>query len=231
MDRREFLKITSVAIAWPSLLGCEREATMSKVLKPIVVPDFSTEKLHLYLNNLLAAYEAKGMKVTNSLLPALSEKQIREECSWFPEELPEEIISLYSWRGGQEEDAGVSESPFLFRDNGFCSLERAQQEYKSMMASYGTNPDDHKMLKYSFPIASFNGGWYVMPMKSHSFNPSLKRPVISVMEGIDVYFYTIESMVATCVDWVNHPKYDDDYSLPNDLEMKIWQKHNPGIFN
>lgn len=99
-----------------------------------------------------------------------------------------------------------------------------------MMESYGTIPEDHFMLKHSFPIASFNGGWYVLPTKGHRFSKNLTAPIISVLQGIDVFFYSIETMVSTCIDWVNHEKYDKNYTLPEDVEMSIWRKHNPGIF-
>lgn len=202
---------------------------MNNAYNPIEIPDFSKTRLHSKLDKLLAAYETKGMKVANSLLAPLSEKVVREKCLWFPGELPNEIVSLYAWRGGQEADAWDSDYPFWFRDNSFCSIERAEIEYKSMMDSYGSDPENHEMLKYSFPFASFNGGWYVLPTGTLTFNTTLKKPIVSVHQGVDIFFYTIETMVDTCVDWVNHPQYED--SLPDAVEMKIWCKHNPGIFN
>ena len=194
------------------------------------VPDFSGENLHRQLDRLLAAFESRGMHVSQSLLPGLTRAELDMKCGWFPGELVDEIVSLYGWRGGQGKDAWETEYPFWFRDNSFCSIERAEHEYKSMMETYGAYPPDHDMLKYSFPVASFNGGWYVIPTKSHYFNPLLKRPVISVHEGVDVYYYSIELMVETCVDWVENENYTADGLYPEELEMRIWRKHNPGIF-
>ncbi len=55
--------------------------------------------------------------------------------------------------------------------------------------------------------------------------------MISVMEGITVFFYSIEHMLDTCIGWVTHPTYDaDGGSLPEDIELEVWRKHNPGIF-
>ena len=203
---------------------------MKDLYSNITLPEFSNDNLHKLLDKLLAAYESKGMSVSDSLLPPIPELELVKKCNWFPGKLPPQIISLYSWRGGQEKDAWESEFPFWFRDNSFCSIERAEDEYKSMMESYGSYPQDHELLKYSFPFAAFNGGWYVFPTKGQPFSSSLKAPIISVLEGIDIFFFSIESMVLTCLDWVSHEKYDADYTLPEDIEMKIWRKHNPGIF-
>ncbi|MEP5763300.1 MAG: hypothetical protein ABJ308_01835 [Halieaceae bacterium] len=194
------------------------------------VPEFSGPNLHAGLDRLLKAYESKGMEVENSLLPPYGENRLRKSCSWFPGELTLELVSLYGWRGGQEKDAWESEHPFWFRDMSFSSIERAKAEYHSMMESYGTNPEDHELLKYSFPFASFNGGWYVLPTRGHPFTSSLSSPVISVFQGIDLYFYSIETMVNTCIEWVSHPEYEEGQP-PREIELEIWEKHNPGIFN
>lgn len=230
MKRRDLLKLGSMVMVSPIFTGCSKEEYMSEKHHVINMPEFSETRLHSELDRLLAAYEDKGMKVSETLLPALTEYEIIEQCSWFPGELTKEIISLYSWRGGQEHDAWETEHPFWFRDNSFTSLQRVQNEYRKMMDSYGKYPEDHEMLKYSFPFASFNGGWYVLPTRKHNFNQSLKSPVISVLEGIDVYFYSIESMVSICTEWVSRPEYDTDYTLPEEIEEKIWKKYNPGIF-
>ncbi|MDO6545561.1 hypothetical protein [Photobacterium sanguinicancri] len=197
----------------------------------IKLTKFSKENLHQNLNRLLNAFESKGMNVEGSLLPPIPEIELRERCSWFPGDLPNEIVALYEWRGGQEKDTWESEFPFWFRDNSFCSIARAEFEYKSMMESYGKYQPDHDMLKYSFPIAAFNGGWYVIPTRRHNLNSVLKRPVISVHQDIDIYFYTIEKMVETCAEWVEHDNYSPDGLYPESVEMQIWRKHNPAIFS
>lgn len=230
MDRRYFLKFSALTMCGSTLIACD-ENPLDNSHKNIVIPEFSTTRLHSKLDQLLASYESKGINVSNSLLPALSEAEIREKCFWFPAEVPQEIIALYTWRGGQAEEACDSEHSFLFRDNNFCSLDIIKKEYKDIMEYYGVNPEDHLMLKYSFPFATFQGSWYVIPANKHNFNPSLKHPVIAVFEGIDVFFYSIESMIDICIDWINHPNYSvETHSLPRSAEMEIWQKHNPGIF-
>ena len=229
MKRRDLVKFC-VASCLSGVAGCENENQAKDLYSNINLPEFSSENLHMLLDRLLHAYESKEMHVSDSLLPALSKAELVERCKWFPGELPPEIVSLYSWRGGQEKDAWESRFPFWFRDNSFCSIERAELEYKSMMASYGIYPADHELLKYSFPFAAFNGGWYVLPTKGQPFSSTLKAPVIGVLQGIDIYYFSMERMVSTCIDWVIHEKYGRESSLPGDVEHEIWQKHNPGIF-
>ena len=230
MNRRSFL-ISSSSLTALFALGCDNKDIMNNQYSDIKLPEFSSENLHELLNSLLSAYEQKDMKVSESLLPGLSEGELREKLNWFPGEVTPELISLYGWRGGQEKDAWESEFPFWFRDNSFCSIERAESEYRSMMDSYGSYPEDHELLKYSFPFASFNGGWYILPTKGQSFSTNLKAPIISVMQGIDIHYFSIEQMVRTCIEWVQHEEYGEDYTLPEEIEIQIWQKYNQGIFN
>lgn len=229
MNRRHIFQILALA-PLVGLLGCDEINVMESKYSDITLPEFSDTNLHKLLDALLAAYESKGMSVSDSLLSPLHEEELKHQCSWFPGYLPPQIISLYAWRGGQVKDAWETEFPFWFRDMSFCSIERAEQEYISMMQSYGSLPDDHEMLKYSFPFASFNGGWYVIPTRGQPFSSALKAPVICVLQGIDIYYFSIEAMVSTCIDWVKHDKYGLDSTLPPDVEMNIWRKHNPGIF-
>jgi len=229
MNRRDFFKLAAV-FGVNMLASCDGKVSMNDKYLNIDVPEFSSENLHSLLDELLSAYENRGMNLSSSLLPPIEERDLKNRCRWFPGELPREIISLYGWRGGQKKDAWASEHPFWFRDMSFCSIERAEYEYKSMMESYGSYPKNHELLKFSFPIASFNGGWYVLPTNGQPYSSKLTTPIISVFQGIDIYYFSIEQMVKTCIDWVNHDKYRDDYTLPDDIESAIWQKHNPGIF-
>lgn|SRR5512138_564068 len=231
MHRRTFcsnLLLLSSASALP-LAGCGE--AMDDKRQTVSVPPFSRGRLHVQLDALRVAFEAKGHHVSRSLLPPLHEQELKERCTWFPGALPEELVALYAWRGGQGKGAHEEEYPFWFRDCAFSSPERAEQEYKSMMESYGANPEDHELLKHSFPFASFNGGWLVLPCKDQRLDKRLQRPVISVMQGVDIHFYSLQLMVDTCVDWVSHPQYDRENQLPGAIEVAIWRRHNPGIFD
>jgi len=155
---------------------------------------------------------------------------------WFPAPIPEPLRELYSWRNGQPKDAWESKHVFWFRDMQFTSLQRAAFEYRSMMESYGSVDADN--IKYhgialatSFPFASFNGGWYVIPCAPHTIDRTHPLPVVGVMEGVDVYFHSLEKMLDTCIDWRKHSTWEGDgWKLSESMEMEIWRRHNPGIF-
>ncbi|MDJ0878760.1 MAG: hypothetical protein QNI86_09120 [Halieaceae bacterium] len=230
MKRRDCLKSLAALAGGAVLAGCEPEQAVNRNGAILQVPEFSTERLHTALDGLLAAYENRGIPVGDTLLPPLDEAQLRTACDWFPQELPPEIVALYGWRGGQEKDAWESEHPFWFRDVSFSTIVRARDDYQSILSSYGLFPGDRSLLKSAFPFAAFNGAWYVLPAGGHPFNASLQRPVVSVFEGIDLYYYSLEQMIATCTEWVSHPQYSPDGSLPHETELAIWRKHNPGIF-
>lgn len=217
-----------------AIMGCDQSKETSKdhQMKKSL-PPFSSDRLHQLLEELRLKFEAKGLNVSGTLLPPLEDHEIREKCDWFPGEIVPELIALYSWRGGQEPgpwDLADTDHPFWFRDYAFSSIAIAQQEYRSMMASYGQIPEFHDQLETCFPFAAFNGGWLVIPTMPHNFDEKLSRPIVSVMEGVDVFFYSIEKMVETCIDWVSHVAYTGDGTLPGDVELEIWRKHNPGIF-
>ena len=229
MKRRTCLKAGAAALGSVLLYGCERRGinTDDQLLD---LPPFSPSRLRASLDGLLAAYLQKGLPVTQSLLPPIEPAALQAACDWFPGELTPQLVTLYGWRGGQKQDSSQTEYTFRFRDMSFLSIARARFEYRSMMSSYGMTQADRDLLKYCFPFASFGGGWYVLPTRGHSFNASLPMPVLSVFADIDVYFYSMETMVNTCIDWVSHPEYQQDAGLPRDLEMEIWRRHNPGIF-
>lgn len=237
MDRRTFL---ASAIGLPGLFAAcgAREEQQLPVLYPSIPPlppaDVSHARLHALLEELRTAYEARSLHVSATLLPGLTREEILARCGWFPSPLPEELIALYTWHNGQEQGVWEEEYPFWFRDMGFSRLELAKEEYAMMAGSYGSEPLQPSLdgvdLQHCFPFAAFNGGWYVFPCKGQALSREHPRPIIAVFEGIDVYFHSFESMLRTCIDWVRHPAYGKGSSLPEGIEMEIWRRHNPGIF-
>ena len=230
MKRRALTFAAGLAAA-SSLLGltaCDRRKEKVQQALP-TLPEFDAARLHARLEDLRLAYEARGFNVSDTLQPPLPADEVRRQCSWFPTPLPPELIALYGWRGGQRESREKKDFPFNFRDFAFVTPADARVEYDSLRKSYGVNPADAPLLRICFPFAAFNGGWLVMPCATQSLEPRLPRPIISVMQGVDVHYYTIETMAATAIDWVRHPKFDG-YSLPSAIELEIWQRHNPGIF-
>ena len=234
MKRRRFLRNASLLLAGGVISACDTSSNTTAIQRTdISLPPFSSDNLHRLLEQLRLAFESRSLNVSDTLLPPRSENEILMGSEWFPGEMVPELISLYSWRGGQEPgpwDLTDGNDPFWFRDCAFSSLAIAEEEYQSMMASYGQIREYRDVLRTCFPFAAFNGGWLVIPTKAHNFDAGLARPVVSVMEGIDVFFYSIETMVQTCVGWVTHPDYSEDEGLPSDVELEIWRKYNPGIF-
>ena len=231
MNRRRFsasLGVLSIMGAPTVVLGGS-----SSDKEALQVRSFSSERLHQSLNLLQAAYEAKVLQVSQSLLPPLTEGELRERCAWFPAQLPTELVSLYSWHNGQGHGASDEKYPFWFRDCSFISVDQARAEYKSIMQSYGR--PEYRVpeidLRTCFPFAAFNGGWYVFPCKGQRYDSRLNSPIISVFQGVGIHYYSIEQMVETCVDWVRQPSYGGEKNTPDEKEsMAIWKKHNPGIF-
>jgi len=191
-------------------------------------------RLRALLEELRLAFEAKGYRVSSELKPPLNETELRQKCSWFPGQLSSELFSLYGWRGGQQLRAFNEFAPFWFRDMIFSTPEVAEDEYKSMMETYGkySTPEDSGInLSTSFPFASFNGGWYVFPCGGQALDPVHPRAIVCVFQGIGAYFHSMESMIRTCIDWVSHPLYQGKPVEWENVEMELWQKHNPGVFS
>lgn len=213
--------------------GGEEQADPARISAAVGDP---SEPIAQKLESLLSAFEAKGADgIRDSMLPGLSREEIAQRSSWFPASLPEPILELYEWANGQANDAWNEPNPFWFRDMGFLSLEGAAAEYKSMMSTYGIDnalEDDGVLLATSFPIAAFNGGWYVVPAEQHELRTANAHPVVCVFEGIDMLYHSVQKMLDTCNEWVRSSSYAyEDASLDEDEEMKIWEKHNPGVFD
>ncbi|MEO0423010.1 MAG: hypothetical protein AAF184_11775 [Pseudomonadota bacterium] len=181
------------------------------------------------LGRLSQAFDSKGHKAPDSLLPGLAGDALDAQLGWFPSTLPQELRELYAWRAGQASDPWDAEFPFWFRDRGFSSIEIAKDEYSSMMESYGVENDptrDLVNLSDCFPFAAFNGAWYVVPCKGHGFDISVPYPVISVFQDISPHFDSINAMLDTCIAWVEHPDWKSDSGLDREQERRIWSRFN-----
>jgi len=187
------------------------------------------------LDALLEEFERKGNYVSRCLNEGLSRDQIREKTQWFNHELTDEVVELYEWKNGQSQDGWEVEYPFWFRDNTFCDLSRAEQTYRQvleldappLMSSDSGGLD----LTTCFPFAEFNGEYFVVPCVGIERNGISEFPILDRFG--DVYFYSFESMLKTCIDWVHNSSYDEwgGLDLSQEKEREIWEKHNPGRFS
>lgn len=232
LRRRAFLSVLTspwLAGAAATLPGCS-EKTPDAPPPPVVLPPFSAEAFRAGLDKLETAYAARFPRVRDALQPGLAEPQIREAAAWFPHALPPEVVALYTWRDGYLDPPDSRDPPFGFRDYIFLPLDRVQKEYARMMGTYGeADPANRALFASSFPIGSNGGGWLVVPAQPQMLRPDLARPVISVFQGVSVFFLSVQTMVETCADWVSHPR-NDGFRMPTEVEMEVWRRHNPGLF-
>ncbi len=219
------IPLTVTTIALPA---CGDRKPIPKI-EPPVVPPFSPTSLHTQLDRLLSAYAARSPVTQQYLLPGLTETQILEQTAWFPKPLPREVMSLYQWRNGYSAPKNSDVLPFMFRDYTFLPLKDVEKEYRSMNDTYGRHPTDTDLLASSFPFAALGGGWLVIAAVKQGLAPSLERPVISVFQGVSIFFYSVEKMAETCTAWLAHPKHDG-FSIPPKHELEVWRQVNPGIF-
>ena len=185
--------------------------------------------IHQLLERYIGAIKAKGYPIDKYLNPGLTRAQIAKQLLELPFTPPEEIFQLYQWHDGVNEACQVS----LFRDHQFLSIEQAKEEYETLCTYYvGERIDYGVDLSKCFPFAGFEGSIYVLPAESQTLKPELESPVISVFEGVDVYFRDLSTTIETCIAWYVEGVYQvDDYSVDEKRELEIWKRLNPGIFD
>lgn len=230
MNRRHAIEALGLPLLWPvlALEGCGKTADEASA-PPAVIPPFSELSLHRKLDAMREAFGRTHPKTTAGLQPGLTDAQIRDRTTWFKPGLPPEVAALYRWRNGYRDTPADRTPPFWFRDYVFSSLEEAEKSYASMLSTYGAEPANRGLLESCFPFASLGGGWLVVSSTPRPMTPSLERPIISVFQGITVFFHSMEAMVDTCIAWISHPR-NDGFGLPAEIEMQIWRQFNPGIF-
>jgi hypothetical protein len=180
------------------------------------------------LDALLEEYRSKGLEP--DLRPGLSQRELVEWQSSTGLKLPEDLRQLFSWRNGCANTNGEPETLLLFRDNVFIGLD----DYKSaieglepFVSSYEEYDTFPFKIDRSIPIAEFEGNYYVVPLDM--VIPNHPHPVICVGEDLAVHFYSLASMLDTCVEWARDTKFVD--GDPNqDQEIIAWQRYNPGVF-
>jgi hypothetical protein len=230
MRRRNAIGATIIPLAAVTVTqpACSDRKPSTKA-EPVTLPPFSSASLHQRLDELLSAHTAKAPKIRQYMQPGLSETQILGQTAWFPKQLPRQIISLYQWRNGFFAPNSTDVPQFQFRDYTFLPLQEIEKEYRSMNDTYGKIAPDTDLLASSFPFATLGEGWLVVSATKPSIAPQFERPVISVFQGVSVFFYSMEKMAETCTEWLAHPKHNG-LSIPRKDELEVWRRVNPGIF-
>lgn len=200
-----------------------------------------TTGLHEKLDRLVAAMAAKGFCVDGAFNPGLTREQIDEKTRGLGFRLPEELYQLYMWHDGTRpgfDDSQPGCTLFLFRDQVFLTLDQAVKELEDVRLSYGVTD--------AFPFTEWEGSWLVMPSRPYELPADvdtpptryrLERPVILVFQGIDVFAYSLDTLIDIATEWVErgvHTPGDEhvsreEYAVRQDLELQIWDAHNPGI--
>lgn len=177
-------------------------------------------------------YALQGVDVRANLKPGIARAEILEALASLRLVVPEDVIELYGWRNGHILHTDYERS-LSFRDDPFLTIDGAVDAYLMMQHGYGidsTLADDRVDLKMVIPISSFEGAWDVVACGAHLHGSHMDHPVIHVHQGISLYYHSIEAMLRTNIDWVASPHWEQFSSLPRDVEMAIWERHNPGIF-
>lgn len=183
---------------------------------------------------LCAAYARRGVPVADNLNPGLRRENIIARLNALGLQPPEDLIALYEWRNGARHEYDDEGRLLLFRDNIFISLDRGIEEFQESLALYREESSlelDDVDLTQCFPISWFDGSYDTVACGAHRYPQASAHPVIRVFEDISLYFHSIPAMLETCIDWVNAPEWAPFEGLPDEVEMAIWRRHNPGIFD
>jgi len=183
------------------------------------------------LEELVRGLESKGLKITDELNPGLTRTEIKLA---FPDVTPcDEFIQMYMWSNGCVNGGDLD--GLYFRDNGFLSIEHAIRERDSLVPLYAF--DDEKLIesrseyKKWIPFAGFNGVIYLVVCGEHIYGDDLQYPIISVGGGdLNIEYDSLESMIRTNIEWVNHSDWQPFEPMPEGIEQEIWTAHNPGIW-
>lgn len=179
---------------------------------------------------LVLAYEKHGARVRANLRPGLRRSVIQDMVRPTGLELPESIIQIYEWADGHV-DNNDHENTVAFRDNTFISLSWAIEQYFQMQSTYGGADATLEVTRVAidkcFPISLNNGSWDTVVCGPHSHDPELKNPIVRVFQGHELFFDSTETMIKTCIAWVNCNEWRRFFELPPEIEREIWKRENP----
>jgi hypothetical protein len=178
-------------------------------------------------DDLVAVYEAKGQAVSHNLKPGIAESEFAQSMGRDRTAIPTAVLELYQWHNGCIDE--TADSLFCFRDCCFISADRAQAELNLIQSVYGTEMEERFDLTQVIPIATFEGAVLAVVIGPHSLGDSCEHPVVSIFEGIDLWFCSLTSMLQTCIAWVSHPDWAPFEALPSNEELAIWRRLNPGV--
>lgn len=216
--RREFIKRLFLLSVSLMFVSCKRG---TKERGPVFKS--SIHDIHPKLDLMIEILKQKGFDIKSQFKPGLSRDEVLNKTSKLSFPVPEEIISLYTWRNGPVNNwMNSPDHLFIFRDHCFLDIDQAIEEAANVNKFY--------KLKKVFPFASFEGSTLALPVEPYAFYDRLERPVINIFEGVSVHFFSLAIMLDTVNEWfemgVHNPQGGQ---VKEDLELEIWQRHNPGF--
>lgn len=184
------------------------------------------------LERFVDALEGHGIALRSNLAPGATDAELDALAERYNVELPADFRSLYQWQNGHRDQSALE--VLRFGGGAFIGLGEFEGNvritidiYREEMQAEGPSGDPVDLATV-LPIADSGDGALVVPGVGLSLTPLSPCPVVRVMQGIDVHFLSIETMIDTCIDWVEQADWNPFANTPNELE--IWRRHNPGLF-
>jgi hypothetical protein len=191
----------------------------------------------IFMNNLIARIQRLidlrgeiGYPVDQHFLPSLSREYIQRKISQYPFYFPEELIELYTWHNGTNE-----EDFLMFGDMAWLSLENSISEYELMMEAFWSEGDNEEIglePEKMFPFAGLTGFNLYLSYPGQKMCPTLELPIIGTGKGVlDPYYNSFTSMLDTVEEWFKVGEHDEySCNIQEGLRDEIWHKHNAEIF-
>jgi hypothetical protein len=184
------------------------------------------------IQKLIDCRRAVGQPIDHHFLPGLSRDYLQEKISQYPFYFPEELIALYTWHNGTQD-----ENFLIFRDMAWLSLDNAIHEYEQNLEYFWSIMDGYGILdnieyRRMFPFAAFEGSCLYLSYPGQAMCPHVELPIIATGEGVLApYFTSVESMLTTVEEWFSVGQHSDyGCEVEAELEREIWQKHNPEVY-
>jgi hypothetical protein len=174
------------------------------------------------LEVLIDILEDRGHSIRSRLQPGLPRVDIQAALSPLGLKPPEELIELYEWHNGVDDEITVAIQ--LFGEHQFISLDYAIEEYREMIKHYSSKSI---AVTQCFPFSRFQGDVCAIYCDD-AVVEGLLHPVINIYHGIYIQYENIEGMAQTAIEWFASGIYDVE-PVDDVRHAAIRQTMNPRI--
>ena len=186
------------------------------------------------LDRLLAAHHALGMEP--DLRRGATEDEIDAVEALLSRKLPEAVRTLWSWHDGCLMKAGAAPKPWApltFRDNWLIGTHEVEPNFELVKPYFdgylGGSTFLAELSEVGWvPIAANNGDTYVVSCGPLKDCPGLDHPVIQLFEGLALAFNSVESMIDTCIEYLEHPEYQTNGAIYFEIRDRLNQNEGYG---